>query len=269
MELIKTTLTDLSRTPAREAYRCQDCGAMVQPIIVDILGTMRTLRGTCKCVETRRVQEEVKRQNTERMWKIERLFSLAQLGPRFQEATFDSWITRQGTEQGFKAAKELANEWDFNGRTGDSLMLIGPVGTGKSHLAASIVNALIPQGVAAIFQPVPELFQRLNATYSRESRETEAQLLGAMQDADLLVLDDVGAEKPSAANETRLYQIVDARYRAKKPMVLTSNLDVNQLRAQIGERTIDRLIEVCQIVQLEATSYRRIVAAQRRAGQGR
>ena len=267
MENLRTTLIDLSlqrvRTPA-EPYRCTDCGATVRPITVDVLGAVRTLPGTCICVKERLVQEELHRRNAERVRKIERLFSLAQLGPRFQEATFESWLPRQGTEQGYKAAKALADEWDFNGRTGDSLMLIGPVGTGKSHLAAAIVNALIPQGVAAIFQPVPELFQRLNATYGRESRETEAQLLSALQEADLLVLDDVGAEKPSAANETRLYQIVDARYRGKKPMALTSNLDVNQLRTQVGERTIDRLIEVCQIVRLEATSYRRIVAAQRR-----
>jgi DNA replication protein DnaC len=271
MESLRTTLTGLSfetqaRKPA-EAYQCEDCGAIVQPIVIDVLGGVRILPGICVCVKERRTQEELQRQNAERIHKIERLFSLAQLGPRFQEATFEGWHPRQGTEQAHRAAKTLVDEWDYTGRTGDSLMLIGPVGTGKSHLAAAVINTLIPQGVACIFQPVPELFQRLNATYSRESRETEAQLLHALQEADLLVLDDVGAEKPSPANETRLYQIVDARYRGKKPMLITSNLDVNQLRAQVGERTIDRLIEMCQIVQLEATSYRRIVAAQKRESQ--
>ena len=78
----------------------------------------------------------------------------------------------------------------------ESLMIWGEPGNGKTHLAASIANELSKQGYIVVFQSVPELLQRIRNTFSSENKESETQIMRALLECDLLILDDIGAEKP-------------------------------------------------------------------------
>ena len=244
-------------------YTCPECGNIVEPVVIEVFGQTRYIRGTCKCELERQAQEEARRKEYERKARIERLFDLAELGPRFAECTFESWIARPGSERCLEAAKNFAEHFDRHQVSGEGLLMFGNPGNGKSHLAAAIVNAVIPRGKACVFRSVPALLKKLQETYRADARVSESEILAVLQDADLVVLDDLGAEKMTEWAESMLYYIVDQRYRWRKPLIVTTNCDLEELEERIGTRTFDRLLEMCVLVENRATSYRKEQAFKR------
>jgi len=255
LERRANSTTSSSADSAR--YTCQDCGRTVEPIQIQMLGQVRWVRAVCPCRWEMDAAEEAKRREAERQTKIDRLFNLADLGPRFAECTFETWVERKGSERCHELALNYAQSFDEHVQRGDGLLLMGEPGNGKSHLAAAIVNTLVRNGRSCIFRSVPALLKKLQETYREGSRVTESEVLAVLQDADLLVLDDLGAEKVTEWAESTLYFIVDERYRWKKPLVVTTNCRLEVLEERIGTRTIDRLLEMCVLVENRASSYRR------------
>ena len=261
--------TTTSSSAEELTYTCTDCGRLVKPHQIVLFGQVRWIRAVCECVFERKAQKEARRKEAARQERIERLFSLADLGPRFSECRFETWEERKGSERCYELALEYAKNFDEHMRRGDGLLLMGEPGNGKSHLAAAIVNYLVLRGKTCVFRSVPALLKRLQETYREGSRATESEALTVLQEADLLVLDDLGAEKVTEWAESTLYYIVDERYRWRRPLVLTTNCDMEALEERIGTRTIDRLLEMCVLVQNSAASYRRELASKRRTTWGR
>lgn len=260
LENMANTMTSCS---GDRRYTCPECGNIVEPVVIEVFGETRYIRGTCKCELERQAQEEARRKEYERKARIERLFDLAELGPRFAECTFESWIARPGSERCLEAAKNFAEHFDRHQVSGEGLLMFGNPGNGKSHLAAAIVNAVIPRGKACVFRSVPALLKKLQETYRADARVSESEILAVLQDADLVVLDDLGAEKMTEWAESMLYYIVDQRYRWRKPLIVTTNCDLEELEERIGTRTFDRLLEMCVLVENRATSYRKEQAFKR------
>ncbi len=222
---------------------------------------------TCRCAEEKAAEEDRQaRAVQEARWqaeKLERLFEQSNLGPRFLACTFDAWRDRPGAAGAFRSARQYAESFEARQEDGRGLILFGDAGNGKSHLAAAIVNELVGRGVPCVFQTVPALLRRVRATFSRDSDASEEEILSALVEAPLLVLDDAGAEKHTEWGESTLYYLVDERYRHQLPVVVTSNLNLSGLEAAIGFRAVDRLIETCEMVEITATSYRQELARKR------
>jgi DNA replication protein DnaC len=173
------------------------------------------------------------------------------------------------------------------------MLLSGPCGTGKTHLAAAILKDLILQkGARCLFRGYSALLKQIQATYSRQvvaDEETgvvltEYSILQDVIQADVLVLDDLGAEKSSEWTLSMLYHVINERYNDCRTTIITSNLPWdaptslpqlkrrNQaqeeaqeamktptLRARISERTYSRITEMCPIkVELQGVDYRKI-----------
>ncbi|MRB85087.1 hypothetical protein GH851_31765, partial [Bacillus thuringiensis] len=83
----------------------------------------------------------------------------------------------------------------------------------KTHLAAAIANELSKQGFIVVFQSVPELLQRIRSTFNSDNKENETQIMRALLECDLLILDDIGAEKTTEWVEEKLFNVIDGRYR--------------------------------------------------------
>lgn len=212
--------------------------------------------GRCECeIEEARKQEQLLEQQQKRI-RIERLFSASMLGQRFAECTFDNWIARPGAQMTFETCIDYVKSWDDKRQVGNGLIIYGTPGNGKSHLSAAIANSLLAREYAVIFANVPELLNRIRATFGGNARETSADIMSTLQAADLLILDDAGAEKWSDWVESTLYSIINSRYMNRAPVILTSNLELTELADAIGGRTFDRLLECCTIVENLASSYR-------------
>ena len=185
----------------------------------------------------------------------------AGMGARFEQCTFDNYNVSDGSRLMFEAAQLLVANFIYGVRPADrGLIFTGSVGNGKTHLTAAIINELVKEKVGCRFQPVPELLRKIRATFNRDSSVDENDIISELVNCSLLVLDDVGSEKWTEWAESILYQIIDERYRELRPMVITTNLNLEGLEAALGMRAFDRLLEVCTPVENTAKSYRREIA---------
>lgn len=250
-----------------DGQTCMVCGERTGSTTVEILGQVREVPVVCRCAVDRQnaiaaAQAEARRQET-----VRRRFDATWLPARFEEATLEKFIRRPGAERALDVVTNYAGIWPDPLRNGEGLIIMGDPGNGKSHLAAGIVHRVVAAGGAAIFAKVPRLMVRFEATYRQGAREAESDLLQALFDADLVVLDDVGAEKWTEKREERLFLIVDARVDARRPIIATTNCkNVGDLEDHVGARTADRLLGACLLVMNEATSYRREKAKDRMLG---
>ncbi len=140
-------------------------------------------------------------------------------------------------------AKSFAESFDPG--THDGLLLRGRTGCGKTHIAAAILRVVIQRGFAGRFVNFQNLLARLRESYGAQSDEAEAAILGELTGVDLVVIDDLGAEMTTDWVRDRLYLIVNERYEADRPLVITTNCSEAELDQRIGPRTASRLYEMC------------------------
>lgn len=146
----------------------------------------------------------------------------------------------------------------FDGTKG--LILIGKPGLGKSHIAASIGKAMAGKKKTSLFISMPRLMTEIKATYNRTSDKTEADLLKGLQTVDLLVIDDLGAERAgaddqgSAWSKTKIFEIVDARI--GMATIYTTNYTASELIKMYGERDFGRMVQNVDVMKLEGRDYR-------------
>lgn len=134
------------------------------------------------------------------------------------------------------------------------LILLGAPGTGKTHLAAAIANAHLQDGHSAEFVVVPDLLDHLRAAYAPDSKLRYDEVFDAVRTAPFLVLDDLGAHSSTAWAEEKLFQILNYRYNARLPTVITSNLYLDEQEPRIRSRMLDP--RLCDIQALEVPPYR-------------
>ncbi len=148
---------------------------------------------------------------------------------------------------------DFANRFESAKRNGMNMLITGGCGTGKTHLAASIIKAIVRHGNSAKYKTASTV-----STIAKESRhfnstEPYSKLIDRLCGYDLLVVDEVGY---SDADKLALFDIVNARYSEVKPTILISNLDVAGLESEIGVRILDRLRHNGVLLSLNWRSYR-------------
>lgn len=225
-----------------------------------ILGMLLKVPIMCQCEAD--LEEEIKRKEEAKAKqdRLKRVLALSNLGERFKDASFDSWVHDPSTEGCFEAMKQYAEE--FSKKTDTGFCIYGRAGNGKSHLAAALVNRVIERGYTAVFIEVPDLFSQIKATYGGEG--SEDKILRSLSSCNLLVLDDAGAERPSEWVQEKFFQIINARYKNRLPVVITTNTkDMAGLEDIIGFRAYDRVLEMCEPLKNNGESYRRNIAVQR------
>jgi DNA replication protein DnaC len=128
---------------------------------------------------------------------------------------------------------------------GRGIWFQGDVGTGKTTLAMLVSAEALRRGYSVAIYSLPRLLGLLRDTFAEDAEASLAELLDRLAAVDLLHIDDVGAEQSSPWVLEQLYTIVNTRYEDRRAVVLTTNLDGPELREQIGERTVSRLVEMC------------------------
>lgn len=187
-------------------------------------------------------------QAQERLEKLRKLSNLnAFSASSFQD--FDESIP--GTQLAFEEALSFAGD-----PTHRWLVLSGPVGVGKTHLAVAIAQHAIEQNsMAAYFAAVPDLMDHLRSSFAPGSEEGYDERFEEIRTAQLLVLDDLGTENATPWAQEKLYQIINHRYVDRLPTVITTNVDIHSIDDRIASRMLDHRLTT--LVEIDAPDYRR------------
>lgn len=220
---------------------CDDTGW--KPI--DDTGVRRVVRCECKRSEAGQLR-----------------LASANIPRRYQHCTIANFTAyNESLKKAAAQASRLAEEFPAVSR---GLFLEGQPGVGKTHLAVAVLRQVMQTaGVRGLFYDTRDLLRVIRGTYNASTQTTELDVLRPVMTADLLVLDDLGAEKTSEWVEETMNLIVNTRYNERRPTIFTSNYedipdetDPNSLLFRIGYRMRSRLHEMCEFVVLDGADYR-------------
>jgi DNA replication protein DnaC len=168
---------------------------------------------------------------------------------RYRDVSFDRGDIQDLTARHpavVEQVRAFIDELDDRLAGGTGLWLMGDVGTGKTALAMLASKHILEAGYSAAIYSAPKLMAHIRATYGADTGGDDyMQLFGKLTSADLLHIDDLGAEKRTDWVLEQLYSVVNERYEAERSMIVTTNLAPEALEEQIGPRTVSRLVEIC------------------------
>ena len=192
-----------------------------------------------------------------------RLLTEARIPPRYARCTLDNFIIypNEKLHNALAQARKFASVFPA---TTKGLCLIGPPGIGKTHIAASVLRqAILEKRARGLFYDVRDLLRVIRSTYNPVVQTAEMDILRPVMEADLLVLDDLGAEKPSEWVEETMNLIVNTRYNERRPTIFTTNYidipdetDLDSLKVRVGFRMHSRLHEMCDFLEFDGGDFR-------------
>ena len=238
---------------------CGKCGSRKQ-LRVMFGDKTHVVRCVCKCES--KEMEEKKRQEEyeEQMRRINRLKEASMMDKKYREVMFEKYEVREENQKVFEMAKKYASRFQDMYKKNQGLLLYGPVGTGKSFTAACIGNYLLNNAKPVIMTSCVKILQDI------WENDREAEYITILNSASLLIIDDLGTERETDYALEKVYNIIDSRVRANKPMIITSNLELNDMMEceDIRKKRIyDRILECCYPMYVGGKSFRMVKAAHR------
>lgn len=224
---------------------------------INVFGKDRVVNCVCKHeAEAREAREAARNQGI----VIERNLKAGFPQADYEGMTFafDDGKNPEATEY----ARNYADQ--FNPKSGMGLLFCGERGAGKTFLSACIANALIYRGYNVLMTNVTKISQVVDATFDQRSAE-----LNRILSVDLLILDDLGTERGTEYMLEHAFNVVDGRYKANKPMVISSNVTLTDMMEEtdLGRgRIYDRVIERCFPVEMSGNRRRKMAAAMKMQG---
>lgn len=220
---------------------------------IPIGGDVRLVGCQCACAAREYEAEKKARADREKRLRIE---TLRADGIRDKSLTAFRFDTATMSDEIVKC-KRYADAWDDMRRENNGLLLWGNTGNGKTFAAACIANELIDRGIPAMITSFPRI---LNAGYDKQ------EIIEQVHYYPLMVIDDLGAERSSEYAMETVYTVIDERYKTKKPLIVTTNLTLDELcrpKDMTYQRIYDRILEMCTPLVFKGDSMRRDKANQR------
>lgn len=233
------------------------CGKCNTPKQVYIEAFKRNMPIVCKCRQERMESEKAEQERQRKQEQIERLRKASLLGERYKNALFENTETAHSKEfeliykRCFKycvKAKEVF-------KRGIGIYLFGNKGTGKSRLTACMGNELMQNNYTVLYTNFSEI--------SKNIIKVKDDYIQRLSQIEFLFIDDFGTEKVTKGNEDiwlqeKVFEVINNRYINNKPIIFTSNYSLQELIEDRGmaDKTIDRIMEMCEIMKLEGQSYR-------------
>lgn len=233
---------------------CEKCHTPVQ-CRKEFLGKMRILPCICKCRQEEMRREKEEAEARERMNLIQRMKTTGIQERHLLDWRFD---VAEDTET-IRWARQYVQNWKKVRAENLGLLLWGDVGTGKSFVAACIANALLEQATPVLMTNFSKILNQMGGMYSDE----RYQYIASFNRYSLLIIDDLGIERSTEYAKEQVYAVVDERYKANLPLIITTNLTINEIRNPdnvADARIYSRILEMCTPVHVGGTDRRQAVS---------
>ena len=207
----------------------------------------------CKCQQEIYDQKEARRKLSERQAEIKRMKASGLQDKSLYDYTFEK---DAGINPEMHLAHKYVENWDDMKARSSGLLLWGDVGTGKSFFAGCIANALLEKGVPVLMTN----FSRILNTLSGMHFEDKNQFIDSLNRYSLLIIDDLGIERNSEFALEQVFNVINSRYRSKKPLIVTTNLTLEELNKPTDmahSRIYDRILERCAPIRINNRNIRK------------
>ena len=232
---------------------CGECNTPKQTIAeIPELGIKRVVMCLCKCGAAKRDAEEAERKRAEFERRIKELRTVG-----FSKSDMHNWTFANDDMENptiTKAMQKYVENFPELRKEGKGLLLHGNVGTGKTYAACEVANALIDKGYPVLVTNFARIINTLQGMFERQDYIDE------LNSFDLLVIDDLGIERDTPFAKEQVFNVIDSRYRAGLPMIITTNLTPDELKNPAdteGRRIYDRVLEKCFPIEVSGASRRR------------
>lgn len=212
----------------------------------------------CRCEAEGYEREKEEKRKAERMHRLDMMRRTG-----FPDAEMRNWTFQNddgGNEKIMDVMKRYVANFPRMLESGKGLMLCGSVGTGKSYAAACVANALIDAGTPCMMTNFSRMVNIINSSF-----EGRQNYIDSLNEFDLLIIDDLAAERDTEFMAEQVMNIIDARYRAGLPLIVTTNLTAQELSGTTDirkQRVFSRLIEMCVPITVTGRDRRKAKAAQ-------
>lgn len=215
----------------------------------------------CNCRKAAEQAEAEEKQRLKDMEALQKLKKQSLMDSRLEEASFESFRVVKHNERQFRICKRYADAFDEMLSRNQGLLLFGGVGTGKTFAAACIANQLLGKRIPVVMTSFIRLLDSMQSF-----KEEDSLLINRLNKAKLLIIDDLGAERGTDFALEKVYSIIDSRYRAKLPIILTTNMSYDDMKKNADiryARIYDRIFGSCYPLQFSGISWRKGEAVRR------
>lgn len=223
-------------------------------------GNELTVTVICKCEKEAQDEAVAKKKRVEDFDKVKELRSSSIVDDKFKGASFDTCTVLKDNARQIRLCKRYVEKFDEMYEKNQGLLLYGNVGTGKSHLAACVSNLLMEKIVPVYATSFVKLLEE------NPKNVDLPDIIAKMGRAQLVLFDDLGAERNTSYALEMVYNLIDSRYRQRKPMIVTTNLGLDEMQTVQDirlRRIYDRVLECCYPVLFDGQSFRMKEAAKR------
>ncbi|MDE6763696.1 MAG: ATP-binding protein [Oscillospiraceae bacterium] len=227
---------------------------------ITMLGRIYTPYCLCKCGQERLAEEKAEREQQERFAEGQRLKTVSGMSTALLQNRFEGYRVTAENQKAYALCRRYAERFEKMPKKNQGLLLWGGVGTGKTFSAACIANALLDRGISVVMTSFAQILGK------GKGFDVDSETADRLNRAKVLIIDDLGAERNTDFALERVYSIIDSRYAAGKPMILTTNLDLSEMQMCTDiryKRVYERILEVCYPVRFAGNSLRKAEAANR------
>jgi DNA replication protein DnaC len=234
---------EINNPPLEREANCEKHGAYIQKCYY------KSWTGCKSCQterdEASRIQNERNRKEDERI-KWAAILKESGMPERFANQSLSTYfVDKQNANQVriYEFCCDYADNFSEIKKTGRSFLMLGKVGTGKTHLSVGIALQIMKNGYSAVFTSASKMLRAIKDTYRKDSDYSESDVIKKYTSCGLLIVDEVGVQRGSEYEKDMLFDVINERYESVKPTIILSNLAIDEVKLFLGERVFDRLRE--------------------------